>query len=178
MSVVEPVTVRVVPAAIEVVARKSTALRVWLPVMVPPAKTSVEVPAFSIAGGVGPVAGGADGAGQGERSGRLVDDHQRQVAAGGGRRAGERLGAGAGDGEGGGAAAIAQGLADVALGGERAGAVEAPAVSVVEPVTVRVVPAAIEVVARKSTALRVWQPVIVPPAKTSVEVPAVDAPAV
>ena len=47
MSVVEPVTVRVVPAAIEVVARKSTALRVWLPVMVPPAKTSVEVPAFS-----------------------------------------------------------------------------------------------------------------------------------
>ena len=47
VSVVEPVTVRVVPAAMLVVARRSTALRLWLPLMVPPAKTSVEVPAFS-----------------------------------------------------------------------------------------------------------------------------------
>ena len=47
LRVVDPLTVRIVPAAMLVVARKSTALRVWLPVMVPPAKTSVEVPAFS-----------------------------------------------------------------------------------------------------------------------------------
>ena len=40
----EPAAVRVVPAAIEVVARRSIALRVWLPVIVPPPKTTVEVP--------------------------------------------------------------------------------------------------------------------------------------
>src|SRR5207247_2037912 len=54
----------------------------------------------------------------------------------------------------------------------------APVVRVVAPVTVRVVPAAIEVVARMSTALRVCEPAIVPPAKTSVEVPGSSVPAV
>src|SRR5258705_415734 len=43
-----PVAVRVVPAAIDVVVRKSTALRVWLPVIVPPAKTRVELPASTV----------------------------------------------------------------------------------------------------------------------------------
>ncbi len=36
-----PPATRVVPAAIEVVARRSTPLRVWLPLIVPPAKTTV-----------------------------------------------------------------------------------------------------------------------------------------
>ena len=53
-----------------------------------------------------------------------------------------------------------------------------PAVRVVEPETVSVVPAAIEVVARKSTALSVCDPVIVPPAKTRVDVPGSTVPAV
>ena len=53
-----------------------------------------------------------------------------------------------------------------------------PAVRVSGPLTVSVVPAAMVVVARKSTALRVWQPLIVPPAKTSVEVPGSSVPAV
>ena len=53
-----------------------------------------------------------------------------------------------------------------------------PAVSVNDPPTVRVVPAAIVVVARKSTALRAWLPLTVPPAKTTVEVPGSTVPAV
>ena len=65
-----------------------------------------------------------------------------------------------------------------ALGGERAGPVEVPVVRLSVPVTVRVVPAAIEVVGRTSTALRLCEPVIVPPAKTSVEVPGSSVPAV
>ncbi|TMD27669.1 MAG: hypothetical protein E6I94_09415 [Chloroflexi bacterium] len=36
------------PAAIDVVARKSSAFRVWLPVIVPPAKTTVEAPGSSV----------------------------------------------------------------------------------------------------------------------------------
>ena len=53
-----------------------------------------------------------------------------------------------------------------------------PVVSVAAPLTVRVVPAAIEVVARRSTFARVWLPVTVPPAKTSVAVPGSTVPAV
>src|SRR5438128_1019931 len=47
-SLAEKTAVRVVPAAIDVVARKSSALRVWLPVIVPPAKTTVEVPGSTV----------------------------------------------------------------------------------------------------------------------------------
>src|SRR5438105_3409987 len=43
LRVVDPLTVRIVAEASVVVVRKSTALRVWLPVMVPPAKTTVDV---------------------------------------------------------------------------------------------------------------------------------------
>ena len=46
-----------------------------------------------------------------------------------------------------------------------------PAVSVVRPVAVSAVPAAIEVVARSSRLPRVCEPVTVPPAKTTVEAP-------
>ena len=48
MSATEPAAVRVVPAASEVVARKSSALRVWLPLIVPPAKTTVELPPLTV----------------------------------------------------------------------------------------------------------------------------------
>ena len=48
VSVVVPATVRVVPAAMVVVARKSTEARVWLPVIVPPAKTRAAVPGSSV----------------------------------------------------------------------------------------------------------------------------------
>ncbi len=54
----------------------------------------------------------------------------------------------------------------------------APLVRLSAPVTVSVVPAAIDVVARKSTALRACDPVIVPPAKTSVDVPGSSVPPV
>src|SRR3989304_4789341 len=53
-----------------------------------------------------------------------------------------------------------------------------PAVGVRAPLVVRVVPAATLVEARKSTALRVWLPVMVPPAKITVLVPASRVPAV
>ena len=46
-----------------------------------------------------------------------------------------------------------------------------PAVRVRLPPAVRVVPAAIVVVARKSSALRVCEPVTVPPANTTSDVP-------
>ncbi len=52
-----------------------------------------------------------------------------------------------------------------------------PAVRVRRPPAVRVVPAAIVVVARKSSALRVCDPVTVPPAKTTSEVPGSTVPA-
>src|SRR5438105_1912744 len=67
----------------------------------------------------------ADGAGQGEGARRLVDEQQGQVAAGGGGRAGERLGPGTADRKSGRLDSITQGLAYVVLGVEGAGAVEA-----------------------------------------------------
>ena len=53
-----------------------------------------------------------------------------------------------------------------------------PAVRATVPAAVTVVPAAIEVVALKSRLLSVWLPVIVPPAKTTSELPALSVPAV
>ena len=53
-----------------------------------------------------------------------------------------------------------------------------PAVSAVVPVTVRVVAAAMLVVARKSIEAKVWLPVIVPPAKTRAAVPGSSVPPV
>ena len=121
---VEPVAVRVVPAASAVLARKSTALSVCEPVTVPPAKTTVELGGIDGARGVRPVVAGPDRAGQGERARGLVDHDQRQRAGGGGRRAGERLGAGAGDRDGGRAPAGGERLGDVRLRGQGARAVE------------------------------------------------------
>ena len=54
----------------------------------------------------------------------------------------------------------------------------APVVRLTDPDAVRVVPAAIEVVARTSTKARVCEPVIVPPAKRTVEAPGSSVPAV
>ena len=115
----EPVTVSAVPAAIDVVARKSTALRLCEPVIVPPAKTSVELPGSSGSRGVRPAGGCADRAGQGERARGLVDDHHGQVAAGGGRCTGQGLGTAAVDEQGRTAAAIAERLVDRPLRSDR-----------------------------------------------------------
>src|SRR5438093_1163081 len=173
-----PPTVRVVPAAIVVVARTSTALSVWLPVIVPPAKTSVEVPGSSVPAvyvqlfvvRIVPT--------------RLSVPDGLLMTSGG------RL-----------PPAVVAAPVNVwpPLPLIRMVAVppvelkvwlrlpwtasvpvplSAPEVSVVEPVTVSVVPAAPEVVARKSTSLRLWLPVTVPPAKTKVDVPASTVPAV
>ena len=89
-----PLTVRVVPAAIVVVARKSTALRVWLPLIVPPAKTSVEVPGSSVPAVYVQLLAVRMVPARVSVPRRLVDDDQGQAAGGGRGRAGEGLGAG------------------------------------------------------------------------------------
>ena len=153
--------------------------RLWEPVIVPPAKTIVEAARVERAGGVRPVVGGPDGAGQGERARGLLMTTRGRLPLAVVVAPGEGLGAGAVDEQRGRPAAVARGLADVALGGQGAGPVEAAGGQGERPADgQRGAGGDRVVVARKSTALRVWLPVIVPPAKTSVEVPGSSVPAV
>ena len=64
-------------------------------------------------------------------------------------------------------AAVADGLADTSAWAARVPVLRSPAVRVTAPDAVSVVPAAIVVVARKSSAPRACDPVTVPPAKTT-----------
>ena len=172
-----PPTVRVVPAAIVVVARTSTALSVWLPVIVPPAKTSVEVPGSSVpAVYVQLFVVRIVPARLSVPEGLLMTSSGRLPAAV--------------------VAAPVKVWAPLPLMSRVAVPpvyveawlmapwaarlpvpLSAPEVSVVDPLTVSVVPAATDVVARKSTSLSVRLPVTVPPANRTVEVPASTAPA-
>src|SRR5207249_586756 len=178
VSVVDPVTVRVVPAAMVVVARKSTMLRLWEPVIVPPANRTVDVPASSVPAvyvqlfvvRIVPTRLSVPDGLLMTSGGRLPP---AVVAAPVNvwpplpliRRV-----------------AVPPVELKVWLRLPRAASVpvplSAPEVSVVAPVAVRVVPAATDVVARMSTSLRLWLPVTVPPAKTTVDVPASTVPAV
>ena len=178
VSVVVPVTVRVVPAAMVVVARRSIELKVWLPVIVPPAKTSAAEPGSSVPPVYVQLLLVRIVPRQAERARGLVDDQDREAAADGRRGARERLGTGAGQHQGRRAAAVAERLADIGEGGRVPVPLRLPAVRLTAPVAVSVVPAAMVVVARKSTEAKVWLPVIVPPAKTIVDVPASSVPAV
>src|SRR5438093_2470479 len=173
-----PPAVRVGPAAIVVVVRTSTALGVLLPVVVPPAKTSVEVPGSSVPAvyvqlfvvRIVPA--------------RLSVPEGLLMTSSGGWPAAvvaapvtvwaplplmSRV-------------AVPPVYVEAWLMAPWAARLpvplSAPEVSVVDPVTVRVVPAAMLVVARKSTMLRLWEPVIVPPANRTVDVPASSVPAV
>src|SRR5437867_994512 len=172
VSVVDPVTVRVVPAAMLVVARKSTLLRLWEPVIVPPANRTVDVPASSVPAVYVQLF--------------VVRIVPARVSVPDGllMTSGGRL-----------PPAVVAAPVNVwpPLPLIRMVAVppvelkvwlrlpwtasvpvplSAPEVSVVDPVTVSVVPAATDVVARKSTSLSVRLPVTVPPANRTVEVPA------
>src|SRR5438093_195454 len=177
VSVVAPVAVRVVPAATDVVARMSTSLRLWLPVTVPPAKTTVDVPASTVPAvyvqlfGVRIVPARVS-----VPAGLLMTTAGRSpaavVAAPVNVWAPPPLMS---------RVAVPLPKAEAWLMAPWAATVpvlSVPPVRLRLPPTVRVVPAATVVVARTSTALSVWLPVIVPPAKTSVEVPGSSVPAV
>ena len=160
-------------------ARKSTALRVWLPVIVPPAKTTVEVPGSSVPAvyvqlwlvRIVPA--------------RVSVPDGLLMTTGAGRPtavvdgAGERLGAGPVDQQGAGPAVESRGLADRRPGRRACRSVEVPRSGSACRSTVRVVPAGDRCASPGSRRVEgVAAGDRRPPAKTTVEVPGSTVPAV